>query len=238
MDTSVWIPQVAILAVVLISDYGIRKITTARLIRPFITAIVIIPFFFKGAATSGNGLLLEVAGVLAGIALGVLAAALLRVSADRVTGRPLSRGGLPYAMFWVVIVAAGCTSPTAPSMCSASQLGEWLYTNHVTVDALTAALIFFSVAMLIGRTGALALRARRVSATADVKVGAPFSARSASQQALGPAPHRTGGRAALLSGVTTGAAGQRALVAAAIRRAIGVSRWNSMIPFIRTGQFR
>lgn len=176
MDTSVWLPQVAILAVILISDYGIRKITTARLIRPFITAIVIIPFFFKGAATSGNGLLLEVAGVLAGIALGVLAAALLRVSADQVTGRPLSRGGLPYAIFWVVIVAARLYFAYGAQHVFSQSLGEWLYTNHVTVDALTAALIFFSVAMLLGRTGALALRARRVSAGADVKVGAPLSA--------------------------------------------------------------
>ena len=176
MDTSVWLPQVAILAVILISDYGIRKITTARLIRPFITAIVIIPFFFKGAATSGNGLLLEVAGVLAGIALGVLAAALLRVSADRVTGRPVSRGGLPYAIFWVVIVAARLYFAYGAQHVFSQSLGEWLYTNHVTVDALTAALIFFSVAMLLGRTGALALRARRVSAGADVKVGAPLSA--------------------------------------------------------------
>jgi len=176
VDTSVWLPQVAILAVILISDYGIRKITTARLIRPFITAVVIIPFFFKGAATSGNGLLLEVAGVLAGIALGVLAAALLRVSADQVTGRPLSRGGLPYAIFWVVIVAARLYFAYGAQHVFSQSLGEWLYTNHVTVDALTAALIFFSVAMLLGRTGALALRARRVSAGADVKVGAPLSA--------------------------------------------------------------
>ena len=176
MDTSVWLPQVAILAVILISDYGIRKITTARLIRQFITAIVIIPFFFKGAATSGNGLLLEVAGVLAGIALGVLAAALLRVSADQVTGRPLSRGGLPYAIFWVVIVAARLYFAYGAQHVFSQSLGEWLYTNHVTVDALTAALIFFSVAMLLGRTGALALRARRVSAGADVKVGARLSA--------------------------------------------------------------
>ena len=176
MDTSVWLPQVAILAVILISDYGIRKITTARLIRPFITAIVIIPFFFKGAATSGNGLLLEVAGVLAGIALGVLAAALLRVSADQVTGRPVSRGGLPYAIFWVVIVAARLYFAYGAQHVFSQSLGEWLYTNHVTVDALTAALIFFSVAMLLGRTGALALRARRVSAGANVQAGAPLSA--------------------------------------------------------------
>ncbi len=176
MDTSVWLPQVAILAVILISDYGIRKITTARLIRPFITAIVIIPFFLKGAATSGNGLLLEVAGGLAGIALGVLAAALLRVSADQVTGRPVSRGGLPYAIFWVVIVAARLYFAYGAQHVFSQSLGEWLYTNHVTVDALTAALIFFSVAMLLGRTGALTLRARRVSAGADVKVGVPLSA--------------------------------------------------------------
>ena len=177
MDASVWIPQVAILAVVLLSDYGLRKITTARLVRPFITAVVIIPFFFKGAATSGNGLLLEVAGILAGIALGVLASSLMRVFGDPATGRPATRGGLPYCLFWVVIVAARLFFAYGAQHLFGRPLGEWLYANHIGVDALTAAIIFFSVAMLLGRTGALALRARhlgaRESATASARLSAP-----------------------------------------------------------------
>ena len=176
MDASVWIPQVAILAVVLLSDYGVRKITTARLIRPFITAILIVPFFFKGAAISGNGLLLEVAGLLAGIALGVLAVSLMRVFADPATGRASTRGGLPYCLFWVAVVAARLYFAYGAQHVFSQQLGSWLYTNHITVDALTAAIIFFSVAMLLGRTGALALRARQLGARESASASAPLSA--------------------------------------------------------------
>ena len=164
MNASVLIPNLIILAVVLLSDYGLRKVTTHRLARPFITAALIVPFFFKGVATSGNGLLIEVAGLAAGLALGVVAAAFMRVFADSVTGRPMTRAGLPYAAFWIVIVAARLFFAYGTNHLFGPQLGTWLSTSHVTVDALTAALIFFSVAMTVGRTAAIGIRVRQASA--------------------------------------------------------------------------
>jgi hypothetical protein len=44
-------------------------------------------------------------------------------------------------------------------------LVHWGMTTHVTADALTDALTFFSVAMMLGRTGSLAVRARTTTGT-------------------------------------------------------------------------
>ena len=163
MDASVLIPNLVILVTVLLSDYGRRPVTAVRLVRPFIAAAVIIPFFFTGVQGSGNGLLLEAAGAAAGIVLGVLAASLLRVSRDSATGRAATTGGSAYALFWIVIVAGRLYFTYGAQHVFGRQLGQWLSATHITVNGLTAALIFFSVAMLLGRTGALALRVRQAS---------------------------------------------------------------------------
>ncbi|MFL6113611.1 MAG: hypothetical protein ACJ786_19945, partial [Catenulispora sp.] len=158
MDASVWIVNIVVLAAVLGTDLGRRRVGAARLLRPMIAAAVIVPMYVKHPATSGTGLVLELAGAAAGLLLGLGAAALLKVRRDAGTGAVYTQAGVAYAALWTAVIGARLTFSYGAEHWYTGQLGRWMYQNQVTVDALTDTLIVMAIAMMLGRTGALAVK--------------------------------------------------------------------------------
>src|ERR1700753_721023 len=175
--TEAMIVNGVVLATVLASDVGpARKIGRMRLLRPVIAAAVIIPIFMDHPATHGNGLALEIARIHAGVLGALVAAALMGVYRSPATGKPVSRAGWPYAIFWTVIIGARAAFSYGASHWFEGPLVSWAVANQVTVAAITAGLIFMAVAMVVVRTIGLGVRASRLPAAGDVPARVPTRA--------------------------------------------------------------
>ena len=174
MTSSVLILQLAVLGVVLESDLGRRKVGWFRILRPLIAVVLIVPFFFTSLPTSGHDLLLQGAGVLAGLLLGLFAMCPLLVS---VGYDPAWRGrfhrGLPRARWsagpgpadasvWIAVTVARLWFAYAAQHEFPVQLGHFLAAHQLSETALTNAFIFASIGMDLFRSVLLAGRSWRV----------------------------------------------------------------------------
>ncbi|MBR7837341.1 hypothetical protein KDL01_28945 [Actinospica durhamensis] len=156
--------NVLVLVSVLATDLGpARKIGKARILRPLIVAAVIVPLFIKSPATSGTGLTLEIAGVLLGVVCGLAAAALMRVRRSPQTGKPVSRAGWGYAALWTVVIGARAAFSYGCVHWFPVQLVHFGEAHQLSVAALTDALVFMAISMLVARTLGLAARAARLT---------------------------------------------------------------------------
>jgi hypothetical protein len=163
--TDAMIVNAAVLVAVLASDLGpARKISRMRVLRPVIMAAIIIPLFVDKPVTSGTGLVVEVAGIAAGLLGGLAAVALMGVYRNRETGQPVSAAGMPYATLWIVVIAARAAFSYGAEHWFQAPLVSWAIANHVTLAAITDGLIFMAVAMVIVRAIGLGVRASRLPA--------------------------------------------------------------------------
>jgi hypothetical protein len=155
----------AVLISVLEGDVGPhRKIGKFRILRPLITIAAIVPIFIDSPITHGNGLLVELAGLAAGLFCGLLASALMRVYRSPQTGKPVSAAGFPYALLWIVVVGARTAFSIGATHWFPVQLDQWCLAHQVTGSAITDGLIFMALAMVLVRTASLAGRSSRLPA--------------------------------------------------------------------------
>ena len=155
----------AVLFATLESDLGPRrKIGWFRVLRAPLVVAAVIPLFLDRPVTHGNGLLVELAGIAAGLLCGLLVTTLMRVYRSPKTGKPASAAGLPYALVWTVIVGARAAFSYGAVHWFPAQLTTWCVTHQVTGTALTDGLIFMAITMVLIRTAGLAGRAVRLPA--------------------------------------------------------------------------
>jgi hypothetical protein len=163
--TEAMIVNGVVLATVLASDLGpARKIGPTRLLRPVIAAAVIVPLFVYRPVTHGAGMVVEVAGILAGLLGGLAAAALMGVYRSPDTGKPVSRAGWPYAIFWTVVIGARVAFSYGALHWFEGSLVSWAIANQVSVAAIADGLIFMALTMVVMRTAGIGFRASRLPA--------------------------------------------------------------------------
>ncbi|MGH3191721.1 MAG: hypothetical protein ACRDPY_32905 [Streptosporangiaceae bacterium] len=153
----------AVLFATLEADLGSRrKIGLVRILRTPVVVAAIIPLFLDSPVTHGNGLLIELAGIAAGLLCGLVVTTLMRVYRSPKTGKPVSAAGLPYALVWTLIVAARAAFSIGATHWFPAQLAQWCATHQVTGAAITDGLIFMAITMVLVRTAGLAVGARRL----------------------------------------------------------------------------
>lgn len=166
-----------VLTAVLEADLGShRKIGKFRIMRPLLIAGAIVPLYLESVSTSGSGLSLEIALAAAGLVLGLVASALMTVYRSPETGRPVSRSGAGYATLWVVVIGARAAFSYGATHWFKPELGDWMIRNAVTSAAVTDALIFMAVTMLLARTIGMAVRAAKLEPEAAAIGDRPESA--------------------------------------------------------------
>jgi hypothetical protein len=89
------------------------------------------------------------------------------------TGKAVTRAGFAYAGLWTAVIGARAAFSYGSVHWFGPQLGRWMANNSVTSSAITDALIFMAVGMLLTRVITIGLRARNlpaptVKATSDV----------------------------------------------------------------------
>ncbi|MFZ0665759.1 MAG: hypothetical protein WAM97_08380 [Acidimicrobiales bacterium] len=153
MPASILALNLLILFAVLESDLGKRKVGKLRVIRPLLMAGGIVPFVLDPPATHGAGAVFELALAGLGVLLGIFCSTrLMKVGVDRKTGTVVSSAGVAYGLFWSAVIGARLLFTYGANHWFTTQLGHWMVTNGISVDALTDALIFMAVAMTVTRT--------------------------------------------------------------------------------------
>lgn len=175
MSTALTLVSLAVVALVLVKDWGHRRVTVFALLRPLLAAAVVVPFVAPGWDASGGGLAMEIGSVVVGGLLGLLASAFAKVTVDA-DGQAWTDAGLGYAAVWVAITGLRQLFVYGCQHWYTRDLGRFLFSHHISVAAFADSIMFLALAPIVGNRLAILVRSRRAAAGAVPAAGASAAA--------------------------------------------------------------
>ncbi|MGB7818287.1 MAG: hypothetical protein WBL35_06050 [Ornithinibacter sp.] len=173
MTTSQYFLNLTLLAWILSSNLGTRTLTRRRAALPLFVVAGAGWFYLKDLPGLGNDGRLELVGLLAGVAFGVLAAFTVRVHRDG--ERVLATAGAAFAALWVAVIGGRVLFAYGAEHWFSRGIGEFSRAHLITgADAWTAAFVIMALAMVLSRLAVTGIRAGRLS-DEQVHAGGPVS---------------------------------------------------------------
>jgi hypothetical protein len=151
VDVAFLVLNLLILAITLESDLGVRRIRWFRVLRPAVSALIAIPFYFQGLDTSAWGLLLDAGALILGLGLGYGACRLMPFRIDPTDQQPRTRAGWGYAVAWSAVTGAKILLTYAITIWFPHDVGRFMAAHQLTPDSIRAAFIFLALGSPLAR---------------------------------------------------------------------------------------
>jgi hypothetical protein len=163
MTTTEYLLNIGILALVLATNLGTRALSWRRLLVPVLLVALAGFSFLRQMPTIGHDLELELAGLTAGVLLGVLAALLVHVR--RVGDRVVTSAGAGFTALWVLVIGGRMLFAYGAQHWYGRAIGEFSRAHQITGSgAWTAAFVLMALAMVVSRVLVTATQAARLGA--------------------------------------------------------------------------
>ncbi|MER6450594.1 hypothetical protein [Streptomyces venezuelae] len=164
----------SILAVILTTDSGNRRITAVRTAAPTLVAVLAVAACVDSFPTAGNDMSLHLAGIGVGAICGLVASSLLGAHSDR-AGDIRSTGGPGHAAVWTLLCAGQILFAYGCEHWFGARMTRFTTDYQLSgSDVLISSLALMSLSMVTARTAVLQSRLRAVRA-ATVPVPVPVA---------------------------------------------------------------
>ncbi|HZT66715.1 MAG TPA: hypothetical protein VFA11_13090 [Acidimicrobiales bacterium] len=163
MTITEYLINFALVGLVVVQLRG-RRLSRANLLLPVVIVVWVASNLLRNVPTAGNDLILEVAGALAGVTLGALAAAATRISTDE-HGSAVAKAGAAAAVLWILGIGARIAFSLYAQHGGAPSIAHFSAAHHITSGgAWVAAFVLMALTEVVARTAVVILKAHRSGA--------------------------------------------------------------------------